>query len=41
MMEITCADCGCRVDRGVIVEPCERHPECCYRDLPVRDGRPS
>jgi hypothetical protein len=35
-MEIICADCGCLVDRGVIVTPCGKHPECCCRDLPVR-----
>ena len=32
-MEITCAGCGCRVDRGVIVEPCSSYPDCCCRDL--------
>ena len=37
-MEITCADCGCRVDRGVIIERCDRHPECCCRDLTVREA---
>jgi hypothetical protein len=25
-MKITCADCGCLVDRGVIVRPCDSHP---------------
>ena len=41
-MEITCADCGCLVDRGVIVTACAAHPDCCCRDLPVRasDERP-
>jgi hypothetical protein len=37
-MEVTCADCSCRVDQGVIIEPCERYPECCCRDLPVAEG---
>ena len=36
-MEITCADCGCLVDRGVIVIPCDQHPGCCCGELPVRD----
>jgi hypothetical protein len=36
-MEITCAECGCRVDGGVIVKPCEKHPSCCCHDLPVRN----
>jgi hypothetical protein len=31
-MLITCADCGCLVDRGKVVTPCDRHPECC-RDV--------
>jgi len=35
-MEVICADCGCRVDRGVVVARCERYPECCCGDLPVR-----
>jgi hypothetical protein len=36
LMEIICADCGCRVDRGIIIEPCEQHPDCCCEDLPRR-----
>lgn len=36
-MEMTCADCGCLVDRGVIIRPCDEHPDCCCRDLAVRD----
>ena len=35
-MEIACADCGCVVDRGVIILPCGTHPECCCGDLDVR-----
>lgn len=35
-MEITCAECGCLVERGVIVTPCDAHPACCCTDLPVR-----
>ncbi len=34
-MEITCAECGCLVDQGVIVMPCANHPDCCCQDLPV------
>jgi hypothetical protein len=34
-MELACAECGCRVDRGVIVERCAKHPGCCCKDLPV------
>jgi hypothetical protein len=37
LMEIACAGCGCVVDRGVIVEPCDNHPRCCCAELPVRD----
>jgi hypothetical protein len=36
LMEMTCAECGCLVDRGVIVTPCEKHPDCCCRHLHVR-----
>jgi hypothetical protein len=36
LMEIICADCGCLVDRGDIVTPCAKHPDCCCRDLTVR-----
>jgi hypothetical protein len=38
LMEITCADCGCRVDRGTIVERCEKQPGCCCDDLPLREA---
>lgn len=34
MVVMGCADCGCIVERGVIVTPCEMYPECCCRDLP-------
>ena len=37
VMEIICADCGCRVDRGVIIERCEKHPGCCCDDMPLRE----
>jgi len=33
-MEIYCADCGCLVDRGVRVIPCDQS-ECCCLDLPT------
>lgn len=36
-MQITCAECGCRVEGGIIVECCEQHPGCCCRELPVRE----
>ena len=32
-VEIRGADCGCLVERGVVVERCE-NPDCCCRDLP-------
>lgn len=35
-MEISCAGCGCIVDRGVVTSPCDRHPTCCCADLPQR-----
>jgi len=35
-MEMTCADCGCLVERGVVVEVCDRHPACCCAELPRR-----
>jgi hypothetical protein len=37
-MEIICADCGCLVDRGVIVTPCDAYPNCCCAELSVRDS---
>jgi hypothetical protein len=35
---IICADCGCLVDRGVIVAPCDAYPICCCTELSVRDS---
>ena len=35
-MEIACADCGCLVERGVVVTPCARYPACCCAHLPQR-----
>lgn len=35
-MEITCAECGCIVDSGVIVVACATHPGCCCGSLPQR-----
>jgi len=32
-VEIACADCGCLVDRGVVLVRCG-DPECCCRELP-------
>jgi hypothetical protein len=37
LMEILCADCGCRVDGGVILEPCGDHPRCRCEDLPAQE----
>jgi hypothetical protein len=37
-VDILCAECGCRVERGVIVEPCDRYPACCCTGLPVRQA---
>jgi SnoaL-like domain len=34
-VEIYCADCGCLVERGVRVVPCNS-AECCCVDLPIR-----
>lgn len=34
-MRFECADCGCIVDRGVVVAPCGR-TECCCLALPRR-----
>lgn len=39
-MTIICADCGCLVDRGVIVTPCAVYPSCCCADLSVRRLEP-
>ncbi len=36
-MEITCAECGCLVDHGVIITRCDKYPACCCHDLPVRE----
>lgn len=38
MTAITCAGCGCLVDRGMIVEACPDHPECCCAHLPAAGG---
>jgi hypothetical protein len=32
-MVIACADCGCLAERGVIVKPCDRYPECCCAEV--------
>jgi hypothetical protein len=32
-MRIECAECGCLVDHGVVVEPCHGS-ECCCLELP-------
>jgi hypothetical protein len=36
-VEIVCADCGCVVDRGVVLVRCG-NAECCCRDLPDRES---
>jgi hypothetical protein len=38
LMRVACAECGCLVDRGVIVERCDAHPSCCCGDLPVEEA---
>jgi hypothetical protein len=32
-VEIECADCGCLVERGVIVTACVGYPSCCCGSL--------
>ena len=41
LMQVTCADCGCLVDRGEILEPCDKHPDCCCRELDVSEPAPA
>ncbi len=36
-MRFECADCGCIVDRGVVVATCDV-ADCCCRDLPRQPG---
>ncbi len=36
-MEIYCADCGCLVDRGIRLIPCDT-PDCCCVDLNVAEA---
>ena len=35
-VKIACAGCGCVVEHGVILTPCDSYPDCCCRDVPVR-----
>jgi hypothetical protein len=35
-MEIRCADCGCLVHRGEVIERCG-DPDCCCKDLPDKN----
>ena len=35
-MVIACAECGCLAEGGVIVTPCDSHPECCCAEVPVQ-----
>jgi aminoglycoside 6'-N-acetyltransferase len=35
-VELTCADCGCLVERGVVITPCDRHPACCCQHLATK-----
>lgn len=37
-MEMGCAECGCVVNRGVIVGACDRYPECCCQDLSLKEN---
>jgi len=34
-MQVECAECGCVVDRGVVVRRCDQDG-CCCADLPDR-----
>jgi hypothetical protein len=34
-MKVSCADCGCVVDKGVRLVPCGKR-DCCCQHLPVR-----
>lgn len=38
-MRFECADCGCTVDRGIVVTACE-DSACCCLDLPRAPGSP-
>jgi hypothetical protein len=40
-MLISCADCGCLVDRGEVVTPCSHYPACCCAELPSRTTQPT
>jgi hypothetical protein len=35
-MLIACADCGCVVEQGEIITPCDSYPDCCCAELRVR-----
>jgi hypothetical protein len=39
-MEISCADCGCVVDEGVVLTPCQKYPSCCCGQLPIKGSTP-
>ena len=39
-MQVTSADCGCLVDRGVVLRPCDKHPNCCCGELEVGEQTP-
>lgn len=39
LMEMRCADCGCLVDRGEVVERCGE-PDCCCTNLPDKQRDP-
>lgn len=36
LVRIACAECGCLVDRGVVIGGCANHTQCCCGDLPNR-----
>ena len=40
-MEIACAECGCLVERGLIIKPCDEYPDCCCTDLPLGAREPA
>jgi hypothetical protein len=41
LMNVTCAECGCVGDRGVIIEACEKYPRCCCESLRTREVQES
>lgn len=38
-MEMVCAECGCLVERGVVLRACATYPRCCCELLPEAEVR--